>query len=199
MTQFRSSQAGSFNASGLCPPNDDQVKVYSLDSLDYLYADHYTHYDFNQRFLYTAVGALRTDYLPESITSMKQTSLGLRIPDHANAPAVVTRRDAPCRAMVRLCALVLSSRPEGKRNPPSLLFDSLLRIQSMQRYFILNGSPITEALYDVTLVLDFAGLDGWHTRLKIERTTLRLPCLLKDLKRAAQMLRISSTTCAPRC
>jgi IS5 family transposase len=64
----------------------------------------------------------------------------------------------------------------------------MLQIHFMQQWFGLSDPAMEEALYDVPLYRDFAGLDGGMTRLPDESTILRFRHLLETHGLAAQML-----------
>ena len=64
----------------------------------------------------------------------------------------------------------------------------MLRLHFMQQWFGLSDPAMEEALHDVPLYREFAGLDNWTTRLPDESTILRLRHLLEKHKLAAQIL-----------
>ena len=64
----------------------------------------------------------------------------------------------------------------------------MLRIHFMQQWFGLSDPATKEALHDVPLYREFAGLDNWTTRLPDESTILRIRHLLEKHALAAQML-----------
>ena len=64
----------------------------------------------------------------------------------------------------------------------------MLRIHFMQQWFGLSDPTMEEALHDVPLYREFAGLDNWTTRLPDESTILRFRHLRQEHKLAAQML-----------
>jgi IS5 family transposase len=66
----------------------------------------------------------------------------------------------------------------------------MLRIHFMQQWFTLSDPAMEEALHDVPLFREFAGLDSWTTRLPDESTILRFRHLLEEHKLAAQMLEV---------
>ena len=55
--------------------------------------------------------------------------------------------------------------PEGKRGRPPFAMEPLLRIHFMQQWFTLSDPAMEEALHDMPLLRDFAGLGGWDDRL----------------------------------
>ncbi len=62
------------------------------------------------------------------------------------------------------------------------------RLHFMQQWFGLSDPAMEEALHDVPLYREFAGLDNWTTRLPDESTILRFRHLLEKHKLAAQIL-----------
>lgn len=87
----------------------------------------------------------------------------------------------------RLIALVEPHYPTGKTGRPPFPIATMLQIHFMQ-WFGLSDPAMEEALYDVSLYRDFAGLDGGMTRFPNESTILRSRHLLKTHGLAAQML-----------
>jgi transposase, IS5 family len=119
---------------------------------------------------------------------MKQTSLGL------GTSTKRTRRREFLEEMDRvvpwsgLVALIAPFMPEGKRGRPPFPVESLLRIHFMQQWFTLSDPSMEEALHDVPLFRDFAGLGGWDDRLPDESTILRFRHVLEKHKLAEQIL-----------
>lgn len=119
---------------------------------------------------------------------MKQHSLGL------GATAKRTRRREFLDEMGRvvpwgeLVALVTPYLPEGKRGRPPFAPETMLRIHFMQQWFNLSDPAMEEALHDVPLFREFAGLGTWDERLPDESTILRFRHVLEKHKLAPQML-----------
>jgi IS5 family transposase len=119
---------------------------------------------------------------------MKQHSLGL------GATAKRTRRREFLDEMERvvpwgeLVALVTPYLPEGKRGRPPFASETMLRIHFMQQWFNLSDPAMEEALHDVPLFREFAGLGTWDDRLPDESTILRFRHVLEKHKLAPQML-----------
>ncbi len=78
--------------------------------------------------------------------------------------------------------------PEGRRCRPPFLVKSLRRIGFMQQWFTLSDPAMEEALHDVPLFRDFAGLGGWDDRLPDESTILRMLYVLERHKLAERLL-----------
>jgi len=119
---------------------------------------------------------------------MKQSSLGL-----GTATKRTRRREfldemdrvVPWSALV---AEIEPFMPEGKRSRPPFPVESLLRIHFMQQWFTLSAPAMEEALHDVPLICDFAGLGGWDDRLPDESTILRFRHVLEKNKLAERIL-----------
>ncbi|MEK6667854.1 MAG: IS5 family transposase [Pseudomonadota bacterium] len=119
---------------------------------------------------------------------MKQSSLGL------GTSTKRTRRREFLDEMDRvvpwsdLVAEIAPFMPEGKRGRPPFPVESLLRIHFMQQWFMLSDPAMEEALHDVPLFRDFAGLGGWDDRLPDESTILRFRHVLEKHKLAERIL-----------
>ena len=66
---------------------------------------------------------------------------------------------------------------------------TMLRIHFMQQWFTLSDPAMEEALHDIALFREFAGLD-WDSRLPDESTILRFRHLLEKHKRAEQIFAV---------
>jgi transposase, IS5 family len=119
---------------------------------------------------------------------MKQHSLGLGV------TAKRTRRREFLDEMEKvvpwadLVALVSPYLPEGKRGRPPFSPETMLRIHFMQQWFALSDPAMEEALHDMLVFREFAGLEGWDERLPDESTILRFRHVLEKHKLAAQIL-----------
>jgi transposase, IS5 family len=119
---------------------------------------------------------------------MKQTSLNL------GTSTKRTRRREFLEEMdlvvpwSELVALIAPHLPEGKRGRPPFPVGALLRIHFMQQWFTLSDPAMEEALHDVPLFRDFAGLGGWGDRLPDESTILRFRHVLEKHRLAEQIL-----------
>ena len=119
---------------------------------------------------------------------MKQHSLGLGV------TAKRTRRREFLDEMEKvvpwadLVALVMPYLPEGKRGRPPFLPETMLRIHFMQQWFALSDPAMEEALHDMPVFREFAGLEGWDERLPDESTILRFRHVLEKHKLAGQIL-----------
>ena len=119
---------------------------------------------------------------------MKQSSLGL------GTSTKRTRRREFLDEMDRvvpwsdLVAEIAPFMPAGKRGRPPFPVESLLRIHFMQQWFTLSDPAMEEALHDMPLFRDFAGLGGWDDRLPDESTILRFRHVLEKHKLAERIL-----------
>ena len=119
---------------------------------------------------------------------MKQQSLGL------GTSSKRTRKREFLDEMERvvpwgeLVALIAPYMPEGRRGRPPFAVEAMLRIHFMQQWFTLSDPAMEEALHDVPLFRDFAGLGGWDQRLPDESTILRFRHLLEEHQLSAQIL-----------
>jgi len=64
----------------------------------------------------------------------------------------------------------------------------MLRIHFMQQWFALSDPAMEEALHDMSVFREFAGLEGWDERLPDESTILRFRHVLEKHKLAAKIL-----------
>ena len=71
---------------------------------------------------------------------------------------------------------------------PPFAVEVMLRIHFMQQWFNLSDPAMEEALHDVALFRDFAGLGGWDERVPDESTILRFRRVLEKHKLAQQVL-----------
>lgn len=86
-----------------------------------------------------------------------------------------------------LVALVAPHLPEGRRGRPPFPAEAMLRIHFMQQWFNLSDPAMEDALHDVPLLREFAGLGGWDDRLPDESTILRFRHVLEKHKLAEQI------------
>ena len=119
---------------------------------------------------------------------MKQASLGL-----GNSTKRTRKREflAEMERVVpwaALTELVAPFAPVGRRGRPPFSVEAMLRIHFMQQWFTLSDPAMEEALHDMPLFREFAGLGGWSDRLPDETTILRFRHLLEEYKLAPQIL-----------
>lgn len=102
---------------------------------------------------------------------MKQTDLGLNLTTKRTPKReflAQMERVVPWATLVELVAPVA---PEGKKGRPPFALETMLRIHFMQQWFTLSDPAMEEALHDVPLFREFAGL-GWDSRMPDESTIL---------------------------
>ena len=123
----------------------------------------------------------------EKVVVMKQADLGL------NLTTKRTRKREFLEQMERvvpwgaLVDLITPYAPEGRRGRPPFAVPTMLRVHFMQQWFTLSDLAMEEALHDMALFREFAGL-SWDTRLPDETTILRFRRLLEEHKLAPQIL-----------
>ena len=123
------------------------------------------------------------------IRGMKQTDLGLNLATKRTRKReflAQMERVVPWAALVEL---VSPYAPEGKKGRPPFAVQTMLRIHFMQQWFTLSDPAMEEALHDIALFREFAGL-GWDSRLPDESTILRFRHLLEKHKVAEQILAV---------
>lgn len=81
-------------------------------------------------------------------------------------------------------------RTKSKTGRPPFAIETMLRIHYMQQWFGLSDPAMEEALHDVPLYLEFAGLGSGASRIPDETTILRFRHLLEKHDLAVDMLRV---------
>ncbi len=121
---------------------------------------------------------------------MKQADLGLNLTSKRTRKREFLDEMDLVVPWAELVALVSPFAPEGKKGRPPFAVPAMLRVHFMQQWFGLSDPAMEEALHDVPLYREFAGLDNWTTRLPDESTILRFRHLLEKHKLAEQMLEL---------
>ena len=126
--------------------------------------------------------------------TMKQNSLGL--PNSSRR----TRKREFLESMDRvvpwseLVSLIEPYAPEsGRRGQQPFAVEAMLRIHFMQQWFNLSDPSMEEALHDVPVFRDFAGLSNWADAMPSESSILRFRHLLERHKLADQILATVNT------
>jgi IS5 family transposase len=119
---------------------------------------------------------------------MKQTDLGLNLTTKRTRKREFLDDMNRVVPWARLVALIAPVAPEGRRGRPPFGVETMLRIHFMQQWFTLSDPAMEEALHDMPLFREFAGLDNWNHRLPDESTILRFRHLLEKHKLAGQIL-----------
>ena len=81
-----------------------------------------------------------------------------------------------------LTALIEPHYPKGKTGRPPMGLEVMLRVHLLQQWFGLSDPAMEEALHDVPLYREFAGLEGPMRRMPDESTILRFRHLLEKHK-----------------
>lgn len=95
-----------------------------------------------------------------------------------------------------LIALIEPYAPAGKTGRPPFAVSTMLRIHFLQQWFGLSDPAMEEALHDVPLYREFAGLDAGVTRMPDESTILRFRHLLEANNLSIQLLAAINATLA---
>ena len=93
-----------------------------------------------------------------------------------------------------LVALIEPVYPKGKTGRPPFAIATMLRIHFMQQWFGLSDPAMEEALFDVPLYREFAGIESGLVRLPDESTILRFRHLLESHQLAGAMLAVVNNT-----
>ena len=118
---------------------------------------------------------------------MQQTELGLNLNTRRTRKREFLAQMERVVPWAALEALIAPHAPEGRRGRPPFAVSTMLRIHFMQQWFTLSDPAMEEALHDVPLFREFAGLN-YETRLPDESTILRFRHLLEEHKLAPQIL-----------
>ena len=120
---------------------------------------------------------------------MKQAELGLNLTTKRTRKREFLAEMERVVPWAALIALIAPYAPEGKRGRPPFAVETMLRIHFMQQWFTLSDPAMEEALHDVPLFREFAGLN-WDTAVPDETTILRFRRLLEEHKLSAQILAV---------
>ena len=119
---------------------------------------------------------------------MKQADLGLNLSTKRTRKREFLdemNRVVPWAALVELIG---PHYPKGKTGRPPMGIETMLRIHFLQQWFGLSDPAMEEALHDVPLYREFAGLGGPMRRLPDESTILRFRHLLEKHQLAGPLL-----------
>lgn len=119
---------------------------------------------------------------------MKQTSLGLGQSNKRTRRRVFLEEMDRVVPWSELVGLISPFMPEGRRGRPPFAVEVMLRIHFMQQWFSLSDPAMEEALHDMALFRDFAGLGSWDERVPDETTILRFRRVLEKHKLAPKIL-----------
>ena len=119
---------------------------------------------------------------------MQQSDLGLNLSTKKTRKREFLEQMQQVVPWKDLVALIEPYAPEGRRGRPPFPVEILLRIHFMQQWFTLSDPAMEEALHDMPLFRDFAGL-SWDSATPDESTILRFRHLLETHKLAEQILK----------
>lgn len=125
----------------------------------------------------------------------KQRDLGLNLSTRRTRKAqFLDEMEAvvPWSELVALIEAVAPRRPTGR---PPFGHETMLRLHFLQQWFGLSDFAMEEALFDVALYRDFAGLSN-NSRLPDRVSILRFRHLLEEHRLAEQMFATVNTTLA---
>jgi len=95
-----------------------------------------------------------------------------------------------------LLALIEPFAPTNKTGRPAFAVGTMLRIHFMQQWFGLSDPAMEEAVHDVPLYCQFAGLNAGMGRLPDESTILRIRHLLEKINQSLQIMATINATLA---
>jgi transposase, IS5 family len=119
---------------------------------------------------------------------IKQTSLGLGQSSKPTRRRVFLDEMDSVVPWSKLVALISPYMPEGRRGRPPFAVEVILGIHFMQQWFNLSDPAMEEALHDMALFRDFAGLGGGDKPVPDETTILRFRRVLEKHKLAPKIL-----------
>ena len=126
--------------------------------------------------------------IAKRVTAPNQLDLGLNLSTKRTRKREFLKemnRVVPWSALV---ALIEPHAPRARTGRPPFAIETMLRVHFLQQWFRLSDPAMEEALHDVPLYREFAGLDGTVVRLPDETTILRFRHLLEAHDLAARML-----------
>jgi len=118
---------------------------------------------------------------------MKQAGLDLNLSTKKTRKQVFLQEMDQVVPWLALEELIAPYYSEGRTGRPPFALETMLRLHFIQQWFSLSDQAMEEALFDIPLYRDFAGLDV-HGRLPDESTILRFRHRLERHKLAEQIL-----------
>lgn len=94
----------------------------------------------------------------------------------------------PCRALVAPIEAVAPRKPAGR---PPFAHETMFRLPFLQQWFVKSDFAMVEALFDLALYREFAGL-SYSSRRPDEVSILRFRHLLGEYRLAEQMFALSA-------
>ena len=125
----------------------------------------------------------------------KQAELGLNLSTKRTRKAVFLDEMELVVPWRELVALIATAAPVASTGRPPFAHETMLRIHFLQQWFGLSDVAMEEALFDVPLYRQFAGLGGM-SRLPDRVSILRFRHLLERHDLAPQMLQTVNATLA---
>jgi len=119
---------------------------------------------------------------------MKQADLGLNLSTKKTRKREFLEEMERVVPWDRLIALIEPHYPRGKTGRPPMPLPVMLRVHFLQQWFSLSDPAMEEALHDVPLYREFAGIESGMARLPDESTILRFRHLLEKHGLAQKML-----------
>jgi len=126
---------------------------------------------------------------------MKQQDLGLQLSTRRTRKAVFLDEMNLVVPWTQLLSLIAPHTPRARTGRPPFELASMLRIHFLQQWFCLSDVAMEEALFDVPLYREFAGLRSTD-RLPDRVSILRFRHLLEEHQLASQMLAVVNATLA---
>jgi len=123
------------------------------------------------------------------MAGMQQAELGLDLSTKRTRKREFLAQMERVVPWAALEALITPYAPQGRRGRPPFGVGTMLRIHFMQQWFTLSDPAMEEALHDVPVFREFAGLN-YETRLPDESTILRFRHMLEKHKLAGQILAV---------
>ena len=123
-------------------------------------------------------------------TVMKQLGLGLNLSTKRTRKREFLDEMNQVVPWMALVEVIEPHSPRAKTGRPPFAIETMLRIHYLQQWFNLSDPAMEEALHDIPLYREFAGLGDGAVRLPDESTILRFRHLLEEHDLAADMLRV---------
>jgi transposase, IS5 family len=118
---------------------------------------------------------------------MKQADLGLNLTTKRTRKREFLAQMESVVPWAALVQLVAPHASPGQKGRPPFPVETMLRVHFMQQWFTLSDPAMEEALHDIALFREFAGL-GWDSRIPDESTILRFRHLLEKYQLSDQIL-----------
>lgn len=128
---------------------------------------------------------------------MKQQDLGMKLTTRRTRKAVFLDEMERVVPWGELLAVIAPHAPRADTGRPPFELESMLRLHFLQQWFGLSDLGLEEALFDVPLYREFAGLSS-AARLPDRVSILRFRHLLEEHGLAAKMLAAVNATLAAR-